>query len=269
MEYEQFIEQALKKASKIAIEQFGKVASTVKAEDPAQVLTKTDLAIGKLLIEEIQKNFSKHSIIDEEAGVIDNKSEYAWVVDPIDGTSNFAASVPTYGIMLGLLKNGISIAGGIALPQFDELLIAGKGTGALLNGKPVHVSKEERLLSSLISYGIDGNQQDPEETRKEAGLLGEIVLNVRNLRSSNSCFDFVMVAKGNYGACLGRKSRIWDHAAATIICTEAGGIYTDFSGKPLDFSDPITRVNENYDWCIAPPQLHTQLQKIIHENKFS
>jgi len=98
--------------------------------------------LGKNLITKISQAFPEHNIIDEEVGVIDNNSNYTWVIDPIDGTSNFANGVPTYGIMLGLLENNIPIAGGIALPEFSEIYVAEKGTGAFCNGEKVQVSSE-------------------------------------------------------------------------------------------------------------------------------
>src|SRR6185312_7587902 len=103
-QYTDFIASVLQKASKIANDHFGNVPTMEKGTDNNQVLTETDLAVGKLLVSEVQKKFPEHNVIDEEAGVIDNASDYTWVIDPIDGTSNFASGVPTYGTYIGLLK---------------------------------------------------------------------------------------------------------------------------------------------------------------------
>lgn len=103
MDYIKFIEEVLKPVSRIANRNFGEVEATTKPEDNNQVLTKTDIEIGNFLISKVKKTFPNHNIIDEEAGIIDNNSEYTWVIDPIDGTSNFANGVPAYGIMIGLL----------------------------------------------------------------------------------------------------------------------------------------------------------------------
>ncbi len=99
----------------------------------------------------------------------------------------------------------------------------------------------------------------------ECRLLAEIILNVRNIRSSNSAFDVVMVAKGKYGGFLNRTSKIWDNAAQQILVEEAGGIYTDFFGEPIDYSNPLSKGKVNYTFCAAPPALHKQLQAIILE----
>ncbi|MFA4817405.1 MAG: inositol monophosphatase [Parcubacteria group bacterium] len=263
MEYTNFIKKSLEEASVIARENFGKVSSTVKMNDNNQVLTKADLEIGKSLIAKIKEYFPDYNIIDEEVGIINNGSEYTWVIDPIDGTSNFANGIPLYGIMLGLLKNDLPIAGGLALPSFSEIYIAEKGTGTFCNGEKINVSSENDLKNSLVAYGIDGHQESPELTRTECLLLTDIVLSIRNLRSSNSVFDIAMVARGKYGAFLNRTSKIWDNVAQQIIIEEAGGIYTDFFGKKINYSDIFNDPQRNFTFCAAPPELHKQLILII------
>jgi myo-inositol-1(or 4)-monophosphatase len=261
---QKFLTKTLSEASKIAITNLGKVSGRVKFEDNNQVLTSTDIAIGDYIISCLQKTFPEHSIIDEEAGTFDRHSAYTWVVDPIDGTSNFANGVQTYGIMIGLLKDDVPIAGGIALPSFGEVYIAEKNKGTRCNTRLCHVSEEQSLLNALIAYGIDGHQEDPSLTTTETALLSKIILGIRNLRSSNSTYDHALVAKGSYGASLNRTSKIWDNVAPQIIIEEAGGIYTDFFGQPMDYSHPLHKVSSNFTWCAGAPQLHAQLQLIIH-----
>jgi len=263
MGYDNFITQSLKEASDIAMKRFGKVTSVTEKEDNNQILTETDLEIGKLLIKKIQSEFPEHNIIDEETGVIDNKSNFTWVIDPIDGTSNFANGTPLYGIMLGLLKDNIPIAGGLALPSFSEIYVAEKGKGAYCNSKKINITKEIDLKKVLVAYGIDGHQENPEFTKDECTLLAKIILNIRNLRTSNSVFDTAMLAKGNYGACLNRTSKIWDNVAQQIIIEEAGGLYTDFFGNKIDYSRAIYQSQDNFSFIAASTILHEQLIKII------
>jgi myo-inositol-1(or 4)-monophosphatase len=267
MEYTEFIAKALKESSKIALGYFGKVVGTIKPGDNNQVLTEADLAIGKNVISLIKATYPKYNIIDEEAGVIDNGSDLTWVIDPIDGTSNFANGIPTYGIIIGLLQNNIPIAGGVALPAFSEICVAQKGMGALCNGEKLSVTKETRLLSALVAYGIDGHQEDPSLTRDEGKTLTELILNIRNLRSSGSAFDGVMFAKGKYGAYLYRTARIWDNVGMHIVCEEAGAVVTDYFGKPLDYSNPLSKASNNFSLCMSTPALHEEIQRIIHGAK--
>jgi myo-inositol-1(or 4)-monophosphatase len=264
MNYAAFIENTLREASIIASTNFGKVKAQNKGTDNNQVLTETDLAVGKLIIEKITSNYPNHNIIDEEAGVINKNSNFTWVVDPIDGTSNYANGLPAYGIMLGLLDNDSPIAGGIALPFYDELYIAEKGKGSFCNGERISITSETNLLSCLVSHWIDAHQENPQITYDECQQIGDIVLNIRNLRTTNAVYDTAMVACGKYGGVLGRSSKIWDNVAQQIIIEEAGGVYTDYEGKPIDYSDPLTKANKNYTFCAAAPALHKRLQEIIH-----
>lgn len=261
-----FITTVLKDAANIANSSFGKVSGTVKPDDNNQVLTETDIEIGNLIVSRIKSQYPEWNIIDEEAGVVDNGSEYTWVVDPIDGTSNFANGVHTYGILLGLLKEGTPVAGGIALPYFSEVYVAEKEKGAFCNGQLLKVSEGTNLLNSLVAYGIDGHQEDPGLTINETSMLAQIILGIRNLRGSNSAYDSALVAKGKYGACLNRTSKIWDNIAPHIIIEEAGGVYTDFFGKSIDYSNPTSKTNENFTWCAGAPGLHAELQTIIHKS---
>lgn len=264
MDYKSFIADNLQKTSELCRQQFGKVSSTVKVGDNNQVLTETDIAVGKLLVAAIQKQFPQHSIIDEEAGVIDNTSDYIWIVDPIDGTSNFANGIPTYGTFLGLLHNYQPIAGGIALPNFNDIVIAEQGKGAWRNDQRIYISAEKDLKNVLVAYGIDGRVDKPEHTQREMLTIGEIANHSRNIRTSNSAFDAVLMTDGRYGASLNQNSKIWDNAAQQIVIEEAGGIYTDFFGQPIDYSDGLQNPEKNFTWCAASPTLHKQLQQITH-----
>jgi myo-inositol-1(or 4)-monophosphatase len=258
-----FITSVLSDASKIANTNFGKVSGTVKPEDNNQVLTATDIEIGELIVSRVKVEYPEHNVIDEEAGVIDNGSSYTWVIDPIDGTSNFANGVHTYGVMIGLLEGDSPIAGGIALPYFNEIYVAERGKGAACNGEKLSVSKEAKLLDSLVAYGIDGHQENPQLTLSETNVLSQIILGIRNLRSSNSAYDIALVASGKYGASLNQTSKIWDNVAQHIIIEEAGGLYTDFYGQPMNYDNPVTRANDNFTYCAGSPTLHSQLQAII------
>lgn len=265
MNYQNFISNCLTESSKIADGMFGKVSGTNKDRSNSQVLTEADLAIGKFIIEKIKTAYPDYNIIDEEAGVFDNGSEYTWVIDPIDGTSNFAIGVPTYGIMLGLLKGNLPIAGGFVVPPQKEMYLAEKGMGTYLNGVRIFVTTEQKLLNCLVAFGIDGQKDNPEYTRKGIALLGEIILNIRNIRTSGSePIDVGYVAAGKYGARLNQTMKIWDVVAPQIIVEEAGGSFTDFWGEPIDYTDPLNKTKQNFTCCAASPILHKQLQEIIH-----
>lgn len=264
--YINFIEKVLGDTSEIALKYFGKGEGSIKDGDNNQVLTEADLAIGQCLIEEISEAFPDHNIIDEEMGVIDKNSRYTWVVDPIDGTSNFVTGSPLYGTLLGLLDGDQPIAGGATLPSLSSIYIAEKGSGSYCNGERINVSSETQLSNCLVAYGIDGYIDDPERTRNECRLLAEIVLNIRNLRTSNSVFDSMMVASGVYGAQINNTSKIWDNVALQILIEEAGGVYTDAIGNAMDYSNPTSRFDQNYTWACGVPAIHKKLVEIVKNN---
>lgn len=264
MDYKNFLNSIFPLADKIALKNFGKVSATIKDNDPNQVVTQTDRDIGQLIISQIKNHFPDHNVIDEEAGVIDNHSDFTWVIDPIDGTSNYAAGLPGYCIMIGLLKGKIPLAAGISLPAFKEIYLAEKGRGAFCNDQKIQVTSETKLINTLVSYPIDSYQNNPQFTKNECALLAEIILHIRNFRTNGSNFDVMLVAQGHLGAWLNRTSKIWDNVAPQLIIEEAGGVYTDFFGKAIDYTDPLTKTKDNFTVCAANPDLHRQLQEIIH-----
>lgn len=266
MSYTDFIKGVLENSSVVANKNFGKVTGRLKPHDSTQVLTDTDIEIGNYLIGEVRKNYPSHNIIDEESGVIDNQSDFTWVIDPIDGTANFAMGVPTYGTMIGLLEKSSPIIGGLSLPSFDQIITAEKGRGAYLNGKKINVSSETNLAGTLVAIGMDPDKENPEKIRSQMRTAAEVLLNSRNLRGSNSVFDLVMVAKGSYGGWLSLSGKIWDNVGPQIVLEEAGAIYTDFLGNPIDYSDPLGKTKINFTNCVGSPSLHRKLQEIIHSS---
>lgn len=262
--YTDFLTAVLADASTIATANFGKTgALKTKDGDANQVLTQTDLEIGELIVARVREAYPEHNVIDEEAGVIDNGSAYTWVIDPIDGTSNFASALPFYGIMIGLLRDGQPIAGGISLPEFNETYTAEAGKGAFCNGQPVHATESTELINNLVVYNIDGNHAHPEATRDEVKVMGEILVNIRNMRNTGSAYDLGMLATGRVGACLTKTAKIWDAVAPHIIAQEAGILVTTFDGAPIDYSNPVAKAGSTFTWCMAPEPLHRQLQAII------
>lgn len=264
-EFSSFARETMIKASEIAMRNFGKVSGVTKQDDNNQVLTETDIEIGETVVNMIRDRFPSHNIIDEEAGVVNNGSEYTWILDPIDGTSNFAAGSRLFGSIIGLLHKDIPIVGGVALPPFEEIYLAERGKGAYCNGERLHVTSEQDLSKVLIGYSIDGHQENPQITYDEVAILADIILGCRNLRTSGSVFDAMLVAQGKYGGYHHRNTKIWDVAGMQVIIEEAGGIFTDFNGNPIDYSYHLQRAKDKYPFCTASPTIHTQLQTIINK----
>jgi myo-inositol-1(or 4)-monophosphatase len=264
MDYRQFIKEQLIKAAGTANNYFGKVSGSVKEGDNNQVLTEADIAIGKQLVAAIEATYPDHNIIDEETGAIDKNAQFTWVIDPIEATSNFAAGLPQYGIMIGLLDGDKPIAGGIVAPAYNKLYLAEKGKGATCNDKRINITSENNLLNALVSYGIDSHQEDPERTKSECAVMADIILGCRNMRNSGcEALDPMYVAEGRYGGRVNTTSKIWDNVAPQIIAEEAGALWTSANGSPIDYSYPLTKMEQNFTFCVASPTLHKQLQDII------
>lgn len=253
---------ALREGSQMAMSARGHVEGTIKDSDPNQVVTDADVAIGRAIQAHIRQSFPQDAVLDEEIGFQAGTSEYTWVIDPIDGTSNFATGVPLFGVMIGVLLNGEPVVGGIALPALEETYLAEAGSGALCNGVAIQVTTAPELTDVLVAWGVDGDRNNRDRTFTEARCAGEIALAARNLRCSNSVFDQMMVARGSYGGCVNFSSKIWDNVAPQIIITEAGGIYSDLRGQPLPYRSPGERMNQIYQWVAASQELHPQLVAI-------
>jgi myo-inositol-1(or 4)-monophosphatase len=266
MNHQAFLKTELQKAAKTALSYFGKVTPTTKPGDNNQVLTEADLAIGKQLVAAVQATYPDHNVIDEEAGAIDKNSRYTWVIDPIEATANFASGTPDWGIMIGLLDGSTPIAGGIVAPMHHKLYLAAKDQGTTCNDQPVHATDETNLLKTMVSFSLGGHQDDPEQTRRECRLLGEILLKVRNMRNTDcEAVDTMYVASGSYGGRINMTSKIWDNVAPQIICEEAGAKWTSVDGSPIDYSNPASKIKQNYAFCVASPALHEQLTRITKQ----
>lgn len=263
MDYLTFLEEQLRVSARIALGHFGKVHATTKPGDNNQVLTEADLAIGEQLVSAVRQTYPEHNVIDEEAGVIDNGSRYTWVIDPIEATSNFAAGIPEYGVMVGLLDGATPIAGGVIVPAHNRLYLAEKDKGATCNGERISVTKETDLSKMLVSFGIDGHREDPEQTIRDCRMLADIVLAARNMRNSGcEAVDPMYVAEGKMGGRVNMTSKIWDNVGPQIIAEEAGARWTDVFGTPIDYSEPTKRTEQNFTFCVASPALHAQLTAV-------
>ena len=198
------------------------------------------------------------------SGVVGQKAEFTWVIDPINGISNFVNGVPQFGIMIGVLYKNVPLAGGICLPYYSKILSAEKNEGAFCNGDLIHVTKESELSQTLTGFHIGGQQLNPGSMRAEVREIGELLLCMTTLRISSLSYDISLVAQGNYGGYVSKSGTILDTVAPHIIIEEAGGIYTDFYGENIRYLDVLGNISRNYTCCTASPSLHKQLQSVIH-----
>ena len=253
---------SLKKGGEALIIRFGKTTETALKESISSVVTEADLASEKVILEILQNTHQPFNVITEEAGYIDHGSEYTWVVDPLDGTSNFAAGLPWFGVIIALFHKDIPVLGGMYLPVDKELYVTEQGKGSWKNGEAIRLTDSEKLEEQLVAYSFDFSDA-PGKTESEMEILNSLSKKVRNIRSTNSLVDFCYTADGRLGAALNQTTKIWDIAVPWLMIREAGGKVTDILGEEICFDLSVDVFNRNYTILASGAKLHDTLLKTI------
>lgn len=212
-------------------ENLGK-ANKVEFKGAVDIVTEADKKSEALIISELQKNFPGHGILTEESAEIISASEYKWIIDPLDGTTNYAHGFPFFCVSIGFEASGKVVFGAVYDPILDELFTAEEGKGAELNGRPIKVSSVSSLDRSLLATGFPYDLR----TAKENNLdhFSNFTLRAQAIRRAGSAaLDLCYVASGRFDGFWEMRLRPWDVAAASLIVKEAGGEITDFSGGPF------------------------------------
>jgi len=223
-----------RKAAKILIRDFGEIENLqVSLKGPGNFVTASDIKVEKILVEELQKARPTYSILSEEIGEINNDESFKWIIDPIDGTSNFLHGIPHFAISIGLEHDKEIICGIIYDPIKDEMFVAEKGNGAYLNNKRMRVSSRSKLKDCIIFTGGPHHaSKDRELSLKEYNnFSSKVLIPIRKLGSAS--LDMAYVAAGRCDGFWQRNLNYWDIAAGIIIVKEAGGFVTDFKGNEL------------------------------------
>ena len=193
------------------------------------LVTNIDLASEKLLRDRIQERFPDHEILGEEGGLEESGSQYRWIIDPLDGTTNYAHHYPFFSISIALEYKGHLIIAAVYDPTRDELFTAEAGKGARLNGKPIQVSVVTDLLHSLLSTGF------PYDVRSKGTNLDNWARFARRAqalrRDGSAALNLAYVACGRFDGFWEQELKPWDQAAGSLIVAEAGGMISDFSGN--------------------------------------
>jgi myo-inositol-1(or 4)-monophosphatase len=256
------IKEALISSGRILMDHFGKAKTVKEKNNQSNVVTEADLASEKNIVAVIEKKFKGQNIIAEETGFRNKFSEFTWIIDPLDGSSNFAAGIPWFGIIIAVLKDYKPIIAGIYLPYSDEMYIAEKGKGAFRNDARIDVTKERNLRDVLFSYSLDFSE-DTAKTDNESKIIREIVKETRNLRSINCVLEYCYVADGRLGGCVNQATKIWDIAAPALMIQEAGGVVSDISGNDLNFCVDKTSYDRTFSFVAASKELHPKVRSII------
>jgi myo-inositol-1(or 4)-monophosphatase len=253
---------ALRRAGQLLLDQFGRTTKISIKESDGSIVTDVDILSEKMILEILDTHPEPFNIISEECGFIEAGSEFTWIIDPIDGTSNFAAGLPWFGVIMALMKEKTPVQAGMYLPLEGQLYYAEKDKGAWRNNKSIRVTSERQLKDTLLAYSFD-HSMDPGKTASEMKLIGKIAARVRNIRSTNSLLDFCYVADGRLGAVINQTTKIWDIAAPSLIIREAGGSVCDIHKNELDFHVSAGSFSVNYSIVASGPSVHGELLSLI------
>lgn len=193
------------------------------------LVTDVDLASEKLIREAISIYYPRHEILAEEGGLSESGSEYRWVVDPLDGTTNYAHGYPMFCVSIALECKGEIVVGVVYDPMRDELFSAERGGGAALNNRPIHVSKTADLMQGLLSTGFPYDIKTAKLTNLDH--WANFAMNAQALRRDGAAaLDLCYVACGRFDGFWELNLSPWDTAAGALIVAEAGGRVTNFTG---------------------------------------
>ncbi len=226
--------KAAEVAGKTMLEFAGKkMEIDVKSEGKNNFVTAADYACEKAILSIVQQHFPDHNILTEEAGSLWQENEYQWVIDPIDGTTNFFHGIPLCCTSIALQKGGETILGAVFNPFMNELFFAEKGKGASINQtQTLQVSRVERIENACI---VTDFPYDPQLSQQAAlpHFIKLINQGVPTRRLGSGALDLCWLAAGRFDAFYQYNLAPWDTAAAALIIQEAGGTVTDFSGHPF------------------------------------
>jgi myo-inositol-1(or 4)-monophosphatase len=249
-----FAIEAARDAGRLLMDKYGSVTVTKKGE--INLVTEADLASEQLIVERIKSHYPRHAILAEESGdavVIEGSSQWKWIIDPLDGTTNFAHGYPCFCVTIALEYDGEIVIGVTYDPTRDELFAAERGRGASLNGKPIRVSDTENLGDALIVTGFPYNFKDrPDFSRHLVAFL----MSARGVRRDGSAaIDLAYVACGRFDGFWEEGLNPWDMAAGVLLIEEAGGNVTGYDQSRFSIYNPPLLATNGF--------IHSQMAAIL------
>ncbi len=249
---ETFIAQLAKRVGRSLKHEFSKQSRTAWREKAkSQIVTKADLLANRMILKTIRSRFPSHAILSEESGRGGRRSPYTWVVDPLDGTTNFTLKQPFFAVSIGLVHDDRPVLGVVYSPMLDELFSAERGKGARLNGRRLKVSPTSALSRAFLTFCYGSRIPD---LKRAIRLFTSLKLSGQDLRQFGSAsLESAYVAAGRTEAIIIPGAHAWDVAAGAIIVEEAGGRVTDFQDRPWTL--------QSRDYLATNAALHPALLK--------
>ncbi len=251
----QFLEvaiEAAREAGALLLAEYDRPQNiTYKGE--VDIVTESDRRSEALVVGRLRRYFPQHEIVAEEgSGGPTGNARYRWHVDPLDGTTNFAHGYPCFAVSIGLLEEGEPIVGAVFNPVSRELFSAARGEGAYLDHKRIHVSTIDTLATSLLCTGFPPDQRH--QQTNIAYYAGYTLRSHGVRRDGSAALDLCSVACGRFEAFWEFGLKSWDTAAGVLLVKEAGGMVTDFLGKPYHPGDRVMLASNG---CI-----HSEMQAV-------
>lgn len=250
-----FIQEITREAGQIVAEKFGKIGIHHTKKDPTDVVTEADILSNEHLTKRISAAYPTHHILSEEGDTTLTGTDYEWIVDPLDGTRNFATRTPLFGVLVALVHQGKVIMAAIAQPMTQELFFAEAGKGAFKNGEKISCSTHTTFEDS---FGLIGSNQ-----RSQKRVKYNLTLFKKGLTEpfwvsafGSTAISGAYTADGRRDWYVNEGSSIWDYAAPVLIMREAGCLVTTASGKNWELGDP--------EIIAANPTLHPKILAILN-----
>jgi myo-inositol-1(or 4)-monophosphatase len=241
-----FAIQTARDAGRVLAKRFGRTLE-ISNKSELDLVTESDLASERLIIDRIKTHYPRHAILAEESGASEpadreKQSDWRWIIDPLDGTTNYAHGYPCFCVSIGLENKGRRELGVVYDPIRDEIFTAERGQGAALNGRRIHVSPTPNLASALLCTGFP---YDVRERSEFARHFANFIMAAQGVRRDGAAaLDLAYVAAGRFDGFWEEGLKPWDVAAGALIIEEAGGRVSNYSGEPIDiYSPPIMASN--------------------------
>ncbi|RLS37774.1 MAG: inositol monophosphatase [Planctomycetota bacterium] len=228
---------------------------TIRNKGVADLVTDADVAAERRVVEVIHAAFPDHAILGEEENAGESSAEHLWVVDPLDGTTNFAHGVPHFAVSIAYMFQGKAECGVIWNPIHDDLYVARRGHGATHNGKPIHVGQQNQMSECLIGTGFYYDRGAMMEATLSAigDCFRQQIHGIR--RFGTASLDLAHVATGLYGAYFEYQLSPWDYAAGQLLVEEAGGKVTTCDGSEMPISKTSILASNSF--------VHDEMQSIV------
>jgi myo-inositol-1(or 4)-monophosphatase len=247
MKTSEFLKTAIDVAlesGKILEQMFGTNYEVGSKEGCHNLVTACDKASEDYIIDTITKRFPSHQILAEESGASSNKSEITWIIDPLDGTVNFAHNIPVFSVSIGVAIGSEIVCGVVYQPLTKELFYAQSKQGAFLNQKQIYVTTTTHLKQSFLATGFPYNiDQNPLSCLESFSKFSRLGIPIRRLGSA--AIDLAYVAAGRYDGYWEVILQPWDYAAGLLLVQEAGGKVTNYQGTSFDLMLPTSLIASN------------------------